>query len=64
MNKSRLQNMRSGILIKTGRTTAQSRQLFFIETKTDAGSFLKNGGLQIGCGADYKKCCVKKLLVF
>jgi len=27
----------------------------FIKTKTDAGSFLKKGRLQIGCGADYKK---------
>jgi hypothetical protein len=24
----------------------------FYRTKTDAGSFLKNEGLQIGCGAD------------
>jgi len=24
-------------------------------TKTDAGSFLKKGRLQIGCGANYKK---------
>jgi len=40
MKLNRLHNIRSGIAEKQ-RTTSASRQLFFMITKTDAGSFLK-----------------------
>ena len=51
MNKSRLQNIGSGIA--TARDHSAKQAAAFIKTNTDAGSCLKNDRLQIGCGADY-----------
>jgi hypothetical protein len=53
MNKSRLQNIGSSIPLNSGKDYSAKQAAVFIETNTDAGSYLKYGRLQIGCGADY-----------
>jgi hypothetical protein len=52
MNKNRLQNIGSSIATKAKDYSAKQAAVF-IKTNTDAGSCLKYGRLQIGCGADY-----------
>ena len=53
MYENRLQNIGSSIPAFGGKDYSAKQAAVFIKTKNDAGSFLKKGRLQIGCGADY-----------